>query len=217
MLTAPASAVPGRAARCRAVRPSRGYAARMQRTDFRAMPCSIARTLAVVGEAWTPLILRDVLFGLTRFDELQRDLGVATNILTDRLNTLVEHGLLTREPYRTRPVRYRYELTEKGADVVPVLLALMRWGDRWAAGPAGPPVTIVHHRCGAPTEAVPTCANCGEPLDVAGIGARGGPGALRGPGAYLLPGWLTAPGRPELREAAPAPRNTSAGRFLPGG
>ena len=188
----------------------------MQRTDFRAMPCSIARTLAVLGEPWTPLILRDIVFGLTKFDELQRDLGVATNILADRLSTLVEHGLLTREPYRERPVRYRYELTDKGADAVPVLLALMRWGDRWAADPAGPPVTVVHHTCGAPAEPAMTCSGCGEPLDLAGIGARRGPGAKRGPGAYLLPGWLSAPGRPELREAMPPPRITSAGRFPPG-
>src|SRR5207248_4713724 len=132
------------------------YAAGMQRTDFRAMPCSIARTLAVLGEPWTPLILRDIVFGLTKFDELQRDLGVATNILADRLSTLVEHGLLTREPYRTRPVRYRYELTDKGADVVPLLLALLPWGDRWTAGPAGPPVTMVHHGCGQATEATMT-------------------------------------------------------------
>jgi DNA-binding HxlR family transcriptional regulator len=188
----------------------------MQRTDFGAMPCSIARTLAVIGEPWTPLILRDIVFGLTRFDELQRDLGVATNILADRLTTLVDHGLLTREPYRSRPVRYRYELTDKGADAVPVLLALMRWGDRWATDPAGPPVTLVHHGCDAPTEPGMICTGCGEPLDLAGIGARRGPGAQRGPGAYLLPGWLAAPGRRELQEAAPPPRNTSAGRFLPG-
>ena len=110
----------------------------MQRTDFHAMPCSIARTLAVMGEAWTPLILRDVVFGVCKFDEIQRDLGIATNVLADRLGTLVEHGLLTREPYQQKPLRYRYELTEKGAELLPVLLSLMRWGDRWTAGDAGP-------------------------------------------------------------------------------
>src|SRR3989440_7547282 len=189
----------------------------MQRTDFRAMPCSIARTLAVVGEAWTPLVLRDIVFGLTTLDAPQPDLGVATTIRTDRLSTLVAHGLLTREPYQRRPLRHRYELTEKGADLLPVLLALMRWGDRWAADPAGPPVTIVHHGCDEVTEPTMTCSGCGEPLRAAEVGARGGPGARRGPGAYLLPGWLTAPGRPELRESAPPPRITGAGRFLPAG
>jgi DNA-binding HxlR family transcriptional regulator len=189
----------------------------MQRTDFHAMPCSIARTLAVVGEAWTPLILRDVVFGLTKFDEIQRDLGVATNVLTDRLGTLVSHGLLTREPYQDRPPRYRYELTEKGADLLPVLLALMRWGDKWSAEPAGPPVTVVHRRCGQPTEPLMVCKTCKGPLHAGEVAARGGPGARRGPGAYLLPGWLSAPGRPDVRESAPPPRITSAGRFLPGG
>src|SRR5947207_800290 len=155
----------------------------MQRTDFHAMPCSIARTVAVVGEPWTPLILRDIVFGLTKFDELQRDLGVATNILTDRLNTLVAHGLLVREPYQDRPLRHRYRLTDKGADLVPVLLALMRWGDRWTAEPAGPPVTIVHHTCDAPAEPTMTCGHCAEPLQLDDIGPRTGPGARRGPGA----------------------------------
>jgi DNA-binding HxlR family transcriptional regulator len=189
----------------------------MQRTDFRAMPCSIARTLAVVGEAWTPLILRDIVFGLTRFDEIQRDLGVATNILTDRLATLVDADLVTREPYQQRPLRHRYQLTEKGTDLLPVLLAMIRWGDKWATDAAGPPVTIMHHGCGQPTEPTMTCSRCGEPLRAAEVGARGGPGARRGPGAYLLAGWLTAPGRPEVRQSMPLPRITSAGRFAAGG
>ena len=202
----------------------------MQRTDFQAMPCSIARTLAVVGEPWTPLILRDIVFGITKFDELQRDLGVATNILTDRLTTLVEHGLLTREPYQHRPLRYRYELTEKGADLLPVLLALMRWGDRWTAGPAGPPVTMVHHGCGqadhpgsfgrlAALRAARISGGvlCSLPSQKTHSLPTGRTGcARRGPGNYLLPGWLTAPGRPELRDTAPPPRITSAGRFLDG-
>ena len=185
----------------------------MQRTDFHAMPCSIARTLAVVGEAWTPLILRDIAFGLTKFDEIQRDLGVATNVLTDRLNTLVRNGMVTREPYESRPVRHRYRLTEAGVDFLPVLLSLMRWGDTWAGDDAGEPVTIVHRECGQATHALMVCAACKRPLQASEVAARGGPGARKGPGAYLLPGWLTAPGRPELQRTAPPPRVTSAGRF----
>src|SRR5258708_38725552 len=114
----------------------------MQRTDFHAMPCSIARTLAVMGEAWTPLILRDVIFGVCKFDEIQRDLGIATNVLADRLGTLVEHGLLTPAPYQPKPMRYRYERTDKGAELLPVLLSLMRGGARWPSDPEGPPVPI---------------------------------------------------------------------------
>jgi DNA-binding HxlR family transcriptional regulator len=188
----------------------------MQRTDFRAMPCSIARTLAVVGEAWTPLVLRDVLFGLTRFDEIQRDLGVATNVLTDRLNTLVRYGLLTREPYQTRPLRHRYQLTEAGLDFLPVLLSLMRWGDKWAADDAGPPVHIVHRECGQPTAPLMVCSACKRPLRASEVAARNGPGASRGPGSYLLPGWLAAPGRPEAQRTAPPPRMTASGRYLKG-
>lgn len=185
----------------------------MQRTDFHAMPCSIARTLAVIGEAWTPLILRDIVFGLTRFDEIQRDLGIATNVLTDRLGTLVTHGLVSREPYQRRPPRHRYELTDKGADLLPVLLGLIRWGDTWTSGEDGPPVTVVHRRCGQPAQPVVVCSACKGPMHPGEVGARNGPGARRGPGAYLLPGWLAAPGRPDARAAAPAPRVTSAGRF----
>lgn len=187
----------------------------MQRTDFTAMPCSIARTLAVIGEAWTPLILRDITFGLTRFDELQRDLGVATNVLTDRLNTLVAGGLVSREPYQTRPLRHRYQLTEAGADLLPVLLALLRWGDQWAGDGHGAPVTIVHRECGQATEALLVCAACKRPLATGNVSARTGPGGQRGPGAYLLPGWLDAPGRPEAQRTAPAATVTGAGRYLP--
>jgi DNA-binding HxlR family transcriptional regulator len=187
----------------------------MQRTDFTAMPCSIARTLAVVGEPWTPLILRDITFGLTRFDEIQRDLGVATNVLTDRLNTLVEGGLVSRQPYQTRPLRHRYQLTEAGAELLPVLLALLRWGDRWAGDGSGPPVTIVHRECGQATEALLVCAACNRPLGTHNVSARTGPGGQRGPGAYLLPGWLDAPGRPEAQRTAGVGRVTGAGRYLP--
>jgi DNA-binding HxlR family transcriptional regulator len=187
----------------------------MQRTDFRAMPCSIARTLAVVGEAWTPLVLRDIVFGLTRFDEIQRDLGVATNVLTDRLNTLVSAGLLTREPYQTRPLRHRYQLTEAGLDLLPVLLSLMHWGDKWAADEAGQPVHIVHRECGQATAPLMVCSACKRPLRASEVSARNGPGAAKGPGAYLMPGWLAAPGRREAQRTAPPPRHTASGRYLP--
>ena len=187
----------------------------MQRTDFTAMPCSIARTLAVVGEPWTPLILRDITFGLTRFDELQRDLGVATNVLTDRLNTLVARGLVSREPYQTRPLRHRYQLTEAGAELLPVLLALLAWGDKWAGDGHGAPVTIVHRDCGQPTEGLLVCSVCKRPLATGNVAARTGPGGQRGPGAYLLPGFLDAPGRPEAQRTAPPASITGGGRYLP--
>src|SRR5689334_2322141 len=105
--------------------------------------CSIARTLAIVGERWTLLVLRDVLLGNRRFEEIRRSLGVASNILSDRLATLVEHGVLTRSG---EPPEYR--VTEKGLELQPVLVALMQWGDRHTAGEAGPPIVNVHTTCG---------------------------------------------------------------------
>jgi len=110
-------------------------------------------------------------------------------------------------------LRYRYELTDKGAELLPVLLSLMRWGDKWTAEPEGPPVTIVHRRCGQPTEPIMVCSACKGPVHAGEVSGRTGPGARRGPGAYLLSGWLTAPGRPAVRETAPPPRITSVGRF----
>jgi DNA-binding HxlR family transcriptional regulator len=158
----------------------------MQRTDFGDMSCSIARALDILGESWTPLILRDLLIGFSRFDELQRDLGISTNVLTDRLRTLVDHGVVERRPYSTRPNRYEYRLTPKGEDAIPILLALVAWGDRWEAGRAGPPTYVVHVPCGRPVAAVAHCSECGEPLDLADLEYQKGPGSRRGPGTELL-------------------------------
>ena len=119
----------------------------MQRTSFSEMACSIARTLDVIGEPWSPLILRDVWVGMNRFDEIQADLGISRKVLTERLNHLVEHGVLERRPYDRRP-RYEYHLTAKGTELVDVLMVMAGWGDRWLAGEAGPPVLYRHHACG---------------------------------------------------------------------
>jgi DNA-binding HxlR family transcriptional regulator len=106
---------------------------------FDQMSCPIAQTLAVIGERWTPLILRDVAFGLTRFDTIQRELGISRKVLTERLAGLVEHGVLERTPYQEAPTRYDYTLTEKGADLCKVLLAMQAWGNRWMLDePVGP-------------------------------------------------------------------------------
>src|ERR1035441_10597672 len=100
----------------------------MKRTALGHHPCSIARTLDVAGEWWTPLILRDVAYGVRRFAELQEDLGISANVLSDRLETLVAEGILERAVYRQRPERHEYRLTEKGRELLPALLALMQWG-----------------------------------------------------------------------------------------
>jgi DNA-binding HxlR family transcriptional regulator len=134
--------------------------------------CSIARTLAIVGERWTLLVLRDVLLGNRRFEEIRRSLGVASNILSDRLATLVAHGVLTRSG---EPPEYR--VTEKGLELQPVLVALMQWGDRHTAGEAGPPVVNVHTVCGHDADPQLHCTHCGEQIAPRELRVRPGPGA----------------------------------------
>jgi DNA-binding HxlR family transcriptional regulator len=139
--------------------------------------CSIARTLQVVGERWTLLVLREVFTGQRRFEEIQRNVGVATNILSDRLQTLVDEDILERRALSDRPDRFEYRLTEKGLDLNPVLLELMRWGDRWDA-PHGPPRVVVHRDCGHETHGVQVCAHCGEPLTARNVRVHDGPGLV---------------------------------------
>ena len=133
----------------------------MRRTSFQGINCSVAQTLEVVGEWWTMLIIRDAFLGVTRFDRFHERLGISRNILTDRLDNLVEHGVLERRPYQENPVRYDYALTEKGQDLWLVLAAMRQWGDKWEA-PDGPPVVLSHDSCGHLSEVVPTCSHCGE-------------------------------------------------------
>ena len=148
----------------------------MQRTDFGGMACSIARTLDVIGEAWSPLVLRDVWVGLNRFDQIQADLKISRKVLTERLNHLVDEGVLERHPYDQRP-RYEYRLTEKGVDLVDLLMVMTRWGDKWLAGEAGPPVLYRHHACGEISSVDLRCAHCGEPMHANDITVLPGPGA----------------------------------------
>jgi DNA-binding HxlR family transcriptional regulator len=134
------------------------------RVDLSAFACSVARTLDVVGDKWTLLVLRDAFYGVRRFDDFVRDLGIARNVLTDRLARLVEAGVLERHRYEERPPRDEYRLTAKGRDLLPVILTMMRWGDTWRADGDDAPVVLTHERCGEPTHAATVCAVCGEPL-----------------------------------------------------
>ncbi|MEZ5407207.1 MAG: helix-turn-helix domain-containing protein [Acidimicrobiales bacterium] len=140
-----------------------------------AASCSIAATLEVVGDRWTVLILRDVFRGVRRFAQLQADLGIARNLLADRLSRLVDHGVLERVPYQSRPVRCEYRLTAKGADLSTALIALMGWGDRWYAD-EGVPTILVHDTCGTPLEQVVRCPHCDETVNPGRIRSRPGPG-----------------------------------------
>ncbi|WP_131738169.1 winged helix-turn-helix transcriptional regulator [Actinomadura roseirufa] len=172
----------------------------MSRTDFAGIACSIARSAALVGDPWALLIVRDVALGLHRFDELQRDLGVATNVLSHRLERLSEGGLLRRERYSERPDRYGYHLTDKGRDLVPVLLALTAWGDRWESGDAGPPMIVRHRSCGNAAHAAVTCPACDEELTADQVDYEPGPGGRSGPGTALIAGVLVDP--PSMSPAA---------------
>jgi DNA-binding HxlR family transcriptional regulator len=159
----------------------------MRRKSFEDMNCSVAQTLEVVGEWWTMLIIRDCFLGVTRFDDFHQRLGISRNILTDRLEHLVERGVLVRVPYQEHPVRYDYRLTDKGRDLWLVLTALRQWGDTWEAA-EGAPLVVEHRACGHEATVLPTCSSCGEPLDARSVHALPGPGsANRPPDEILLP------------------------------
>jgi DNA-binding HxlR family transcriptional regulator len=128
--------------------------------------CSIARTLEVLGERWTLLIIRDVFNGYRRFEQLAENLGVARNILSARLAWLVEEGILEKRAYQERPARFEYFLTEKGLDLWPVMVSLLHWGDRHLSGSDDPPVVIVHKGCGGSVDDRRICDRCGKPLGV---------------------------------------------------
>ncbi|SCG57379.1 transcriptional regulator, HxlR family [Micromonospora echinaurantiaca] len=151
----------------------------MQRTNFAEISCSIARTFDLLGEPWTALILRDVFTGVTRFEGLQRDLGVSRKVLAERLGRLVDQQVLRRRSYSDRPPRYEYLLTDKGFELCAVLLVAVAWGDRWTAGSAGPPALLYHRTCGALTRAEVRCAECGEPLHATDVDIEDGRGPTR--------------------------------------
>lgn len=139
-------------------------------------PCSISRALAVIGDRWTLLILRDCFLGVRRFEAFQARLGISRTIVTDRLRVLVEEGVLRREPYQHNPPRHEYRLTAKGLDLHPVVLAIARFGDDHYAGQAGPPVLRRHKGCGCDFQPVQTCSECGERVTARDVEARPGPG-----------------------------------------
>ena len=138
--------------------------------------CSIARALELVGERWTLLILRNALFaGSTRYRDFQRSLGIATNVLQDRLDGLVEGGIMERRPSAAQAGVTEYVLTQKGRDFAPALVALTQWGDRWAA-PDGPPILYRHTGCGSELGVELTCSTHGHVEDFTAITALPGPG-----------------------------------------
>lgn len=144
-------------------------------TEVSAPDCSIQRTLDQIGDRWTFLVLRDLFRGQRKFGELQTDLGIARNLLTARLNKLVDNDIVAKVAYQERPMRYEYRLTSKGRDLSPALIALMHWGDHWCAGDL-PPTVLVHRDCGATLDLTVTCPSCDSSIAAADIGSTPGPG-----------------------------------------
>ena len=178
----------------------------MRRTSFAGMHCSIARSLEVMGDWWTPLIVRDLHLGLARFDELATDLGISRNLLTSRLAALVDRGLVERRRYSERPPRDTYHLTAAGRDLVPVLAALTAWGDKWVAPKQGPPLRLQHRSCGAFFTPTVSCSACGEPLAADALVAHPGPGGRAAAGTRLVGKMLGK--RPLALDSRPRERQT---------
>ncbi|MGO1908629.1 MAG: winged helix-turn-helix transcriptional regulator [Brevibacterium linens] len=128
--------------------------------EFDTADCSIQKTLDIIGEKWTVLILREAFNGVRRFDQIRDHVGVSDPVLSDRLRKLVASGVLEAKPYREAGQRPRkeYRLTSKGLDLYPVMISLLRWGDKHCAGPAGPPLEVRHRDCGEPVRTVVECA-----------------------------------------------------------
>jgi DNA-binding HxlR family transcriptional regulator len=148
------------------------------RREYETQVCSIARSLEVVGERWSLLVLRSVLLGVRRFDELQEALGITRSVLTARLRHLVDEGVLERRPYQDRPTRYEYHATEKGLELWPVLTHLLRWGDRHYPEPEGPPRVLLHRDCGGQPDDHLLCDRCGARLSARDMRAEPGPALL---------------------------------------
>jgi DNA-binding HxlR family transcriptional regulator len=154
---------------------------RPEALDWAADNCTIGRTLEIVGDRWTFIVLREVFQGIRRFDDLTVRTAIARTVLTDRLRRLVEAGILRKEPYREpgARIRYEYRLTQKGLDLYPVLVALAAWGDRYLADPQGSPVEFVHRGCGERVELTMRCEAGHEMELMRDVGGRPGPGAHR--------------------------------------
>ena len=149
----------------------------MLKRTYENQACSIAGALELIGERWSLLVLRDVFLGVHRFDELAGGLGIARNVLRDRLTLLVAEGILEKRRYQDRPERFEYHLTEKGRDLWPVIHSIMSWGDKHTPPPGGPATVLVHRDCGGAIDGERRCATCGAEVTVDDVKALPGPGA----------------------------------------
>jgi DNA-binding HxlR family transcriptional regulator len=144
----------------------------MRHRSFEDMDCSIARSLEIVGEWWSLLILREAFQRVRKFDDFQEKLGIARNVLTTRLNKLVENDILEKRLYQSNPDRFEYRLTEKGLDLYPVLITLMQWGDKWATSDSQGSARLTHKTCGHVTRPILKCDHCGDAVSVRDLTAE---------------------------------------------
>lgn len=147
----------------------------MRKENFKHLECSLARALDMIGEWWTLLIIRDLLYGINTFDLLCKDLGIARNVLADRLKKLMERQLIEKRAKQEGSRRHTYRLTPKGKDLFPIIMALVAWGDHWES-PHGPPIVFTHQPDGHPVQPMVICAQCGEALKARDINPQKGPG-----------------------------------------
>jgi DNA-binding HxlR family transcriptional regulator len=138
---------------------------RLKWEDLAEQRCSIARSVAVIGDRWTLMILRDCFSGVKRFDKFKERLGISRTIIAERLQLLTTEGVLTKTAYQDRPVRYEYHLTDKGMDLFPVMMAIVHWGDRHIDSPTGKPLVRRHKTCGHDFDPVMVCSECGETVE----------------------------------------------------
>jgi DNA-binding HxlR family transcriptional regulator len=148
----------------------------MKWDDTAGLPCSIARTMSVIGDRWTMLILRNAFLRMRRFEDFQANLGVTRHLLASRLKRLVAEGILARVPYQKSPLRHEYRLTDKGKSLHSLLMAIAAWGDEWMDQGAGPPMVYLHQSCGKHVRPVTVCSECHEPLSIHNVQPLPGPG-----------------------------------------
>jgi DNA-binding HxlR family transcriptional regulator len=144
-------------------------------------PCSVARTIAVIGDRWSLLILRECFLRKRRFEAFQSSLGITRHLLAARLKKLVQFGVLRRIPYQESPKRYEYILTQKGLDLYPIMMSIVHWGDIHMVDARGRPLLHEHKKCGKLFDPVMTCSACGEPIEAKGVHVHPGPGARKIP------------------------------------
>jgi DNA-binding HxlR family transcriptional regulator len=148
----------------------------MRWEDTNSQTCSIARSLAIFGDTWTLLVIRQIFMQIRRFSEIQLSLGITKHRLTDRLNRLIEQDILYKELYDEKYNRFEYKLTPRGLDLYPILISITNWGDKWTADEDGAPVKYVHKTCGHDADPIFTCSHCGDEINAKTSIIRLGPG-----------------------------------------